>query len=327
MTDVRRNWTRRRQSATRRSRGETSLPIRRAGFASYARVVHTTRIVETRSGAVEVMYLPGDKPPVLFFPGGHCSAATDCGWGLYTSTGHGVLSFSRPGYGRTNVGRLSAEEFVPAVAEICALLAIDDIAGVVGVSFGGLQAIQVAVALPARVPRLALHSCAPSTHSYPDSRIEALLGPVVFAPGPQRLVWAAVTRWIESDAGLRRMVGALSNRPVGDWWHTWSEEDKAQARKMFASMESGAGFVNDLRQGSSDRRAYRRMFQSKVSCPTLVTASRDDAGVGFRHAEDFAETIPSATLVELDAPSHLFWIGPERTQVQGAVSSFITATA
>ena len=34
-----------------------------------------TRIVETLLGAVEVMYLPGDEPPVLFFPGGHCSAA------------------------------------------------------------------------------------------------------------------------------------------------------------------------------------------------------------------------------------------------------------
>jgi hypothetical protein len=57
-----------------------------------------------------------------------------------------------------------------------------------------------------------------------------------------------------------------------------------------------------------------------------VTASRDDAGVAFGHAEDFAHTIPTATLVELDAPSHLFWIGPAHAQVQGALSAFITAT-
>ena len=288
--------------------------------------MRATRVVETRLGAVEVMHLPGDKPPMLFFPGGHCSAAIDCGWSLYTSVGHGILSFSRPGYGLTDVGRLNAEEFVPAVAECCEVLAIDETAGAVGVSFGGMQAIQVAVALPALVPRLALHSCAPSTHAYPDTRLEALAGPIAFAPGVQSLTWAMVARLVESDAGLRRMVGALSKRPIGNWWHTWSEEDRIHARELFKTMGSGAGFVNDLQQGRSDRGAYRRLFQAKISCPTLVTASRDDAGVAFAHAEDFAHTIPTATLVELDAPSHLFWIGPAHAQVQGALSAFITAT-
>jgi pimeloyl-ACP methyl ester carboxylesterase len=64
------------------------------------------------------------------------------------------------------------------------------------------------------------------------------------------------------------------------------------------------------------------LFQTKVTCPTLVTASRDDAGDAFDHADDFAHTIPSATLVEVDAPSHLFWIGPPHAQVQAAVSAF-----
>ena len=282
-----------------------------------------SRVLDTSLGAVEVMHLPGTKPPVLFFPGGHCSASVDCGWGIYTSLGHGVLSFSRPGYGRTRVGALSAAEFVPAVAECCELLGIDDVAGVVGVSFGGLQAIQVAVAMPTRVPRLVLHSCAPSTLAYPDHRLEAALGPIVFGPGPQAVVWAVVRRLVGSDAGLRRMAGTLSRRPVAEWWHTWSEEDRAQAWALFRTMRSGAGFANDLRQGNADRAGYRRAFQSQVTCPTLVTASRDDAGVAFAHAEDLATTIPAARLVELDAPTHLFWIGPSRAQVQGAVGGFI----
>jgi pimeloyl-ACP methyl ester carboxylesterase len=288
--------------------------------------VLATRVVETRLGAVEVMHVPGDEPSMLFFPGGHCSAATDCGWSLYTSIGHGILSFSRPGYGRTDVGRLNAGEFVPAVAECCEVLAIDETAGAVGVSFGGLQAIQVAAALPALVPRLVLHSCAPSTHAFPDTRVEALFGPIAFGPGVQRLIWATVARMVESDAGLRRMVGTLSRRPIDDWWHTWSKEDQIHARELFKSMGSGAGFVNDLQQGRSDRGGYRRLFQAKVRCPTLVTASRDDAGVAFDHAEDFAQTIPNATLVELDAPSHLFWIGPAQAQVQGVLRDFIAAT-
>jgi pimeloyl-ACP methyl ester carboxylesterase len=286
-----------------------------------------TRVVRTRLGAVEVLHSPGDKRPVLFFPGGHCSAAVDCGWSLYTAIGHGVVSFSRPGYGRTDVGRLTAAEFVPAVAQCCEVLGIDQTAGVVGVSFGGMQALHVAVALPTLAPRLALHSCAPSTHAYPDTRLESRLGPIAFAPGLQSLTWAAVARLVATDAGLRRMVGALSTRPIGDWWHTWSDEDRTLARELFTTMRSGAGFVNDLRQGRRDRSAYRRLLQTQIRCPTLVTASREDAGVAFTHAEDFADTIPTATLVELEAPSHLFWIGPARAQVQGVVSSFITATS
>lgn len=287
--------------------------------------MRATRVVETRLGPVEVMHVPGDRPPVLFFPGGHCSAAVDCGWSVYASLGYGVLSFSRPGYGLTDVGRLTAQEFVPAVTDCCERLTVDETSGAVGVSFGGLQAIQVAVAQPDLVPRLFLHSCAPSTHAYPDTRREALMGPIAFAPGTQRLVWAAIARLVGSEGGLRRMVGTLSMRPPEDWWSSWSTADRDSARELFGSMSSGSGFVNDLRQGRDGRSAYRRLFQARVSCPTLVTASRGDAGVAFRHAEDLARTIPTATLVELDSPSHLFWIGPARDEVARAVRTFVAA--
>lgn len=286
-----------------------------------------TRVIQTRLGPVEVMYAPGEKPAVLFFPGGHCSAASDCGWSLYTSEGHGVLAFSRPGYGNTDVGRLNAAEFVPAVAECCEGLGIDQTAGAVGVSFGGMQAIHAASSLPALVPRLVLHSCAPSTLAYPDTRLESLGGPVVFSPALQSLTWKTVSRLVDSDAGLRRMLNALSKRPVNDWWHTWSVEDKRRARELFRTMRSGSGFVNDLQQARPDRASYRRLVQTQTTCPTLVTGSRHDAGVAFAHAEDYADTIPGAVLVELDAPSHLFWLGPAREEAQAAVSDFMASNA
>ncbi len=273
-----------------------------------------------------MLYLPGDKPPFLFFPGGHCSAAVDCGWSLYTSLGHGIVSFSRPGYGRTDVGLLTAAEFTSAVTECCEALAISQTAGAVGVSFGGMQAVQVAVASAVRVPRLILHSCAPSTLPFPDTRHEALAGPVVFGPALQGGVWAMLEKLVSSDTGLQKMVGTLSNRPVVDWWDTWSKQDQLRARELFSTMRSGAGFANDLKQARPDRGRYRRHCQTEVRCPTLVTASRADGSVCFAHAQDFAHTIPAATLVELDSPSHLFWIGPERDHVRETVSAFITAS-
>lgn len=281
-----------------------------------------SQVLQTRLGQVEVVYLPGAKPPVLFFPGGHCTAISDCGWNLYKDAGYGLVAFSRPGYGRTAVGRLTAGEFIPSARECCELLGIKATSAVVGVSFGGLQAIQLAVHVPRLAPRLILHSCAPSTHSYPDTRVESVLGPVAFTPNLQRLTWGAVSQLVDSDAGLRRMVAALSKRPVTEWWHTWSDEDKRRGRELFKTMDSGSGFVNDLQQGRPDRATYRHFLQTQVRCPTLVTASRQDAGVDFTHAQDLAATIPTATLVELTCPSHLFWIGPERSQAQAAISHF-----
>jgi hypothetical protein len=81
-------------------------------------------VVDTGFGPVEAALHHGDGAAVLFFPGGHCDAATVAGADLYTELGYEVLSFSRPGYGRTGVGPLSAAEFVPAVRECCDALGV-----------------------------------------------------------------------------------------------------------------------------------------------------------------------------------------------------------
>jgi pimeloyl-ACP methyl ester carboxylesterase len=69
------------------------------------------------------------------------------------------------------------------------------------------------------------------------------------------------------------------------------------------------------------------MAQTRTTCPTLVTASRQDAGVTFAHAQDYVDTIPEAVLVELSAPSHLFWLGPAREEAQAAVIDFMAFRA
>src|SRR5690625_8035622 len=103
-----------------------------------------TRIVETTLGPVEVALTAATGEVVLFFPGGHTTAATPLGTDLYTELGYRPLVFSRPGYGLTDVGELTAAEFVPAIAEVCESLGITSAAATVGLSFGGLQAVHVA---------------------------------------------------------------------------------------------------------------------------------------------------------------------------------------
>ena len=218
---------------------------------------------------------------MLVFPGGHCSAGTPLGSDLYTDLGLRVLAFSRPGYGRTGVGPLMAAEFVPAVAEVCDGLGISQAAATVGVSFGGLQAVHVAVALRHLAPRLVLHSCAPSTLPYPDTGLESAAGPLGFSPWTQGLTWRAIRTMTSSDRGVRLMMSTLSTLPVDSWWPTWTAADRASARATFAAMGSGSGFVTDLRQGAADRACYRQAVLRSVPCPTLVTASRHDRGVSF----------------------------------------------
>jgi pimeloyl-ACP methyl ester carboxylesterase len=281
------------------------------------------QLVMTSAGVVEVVHVPGERPPVVFFPGGHCRAATDCGWSLYAGSGHEVVSFSRPGYGGTRVGRLTAAEFTPLVGEVCEHLGISTLAASVGVSFGGLQAVHVAAGQRPTVERLILHSCAPSSLKYPDSRAESVLAPVLFSPFLQGLVWGAVRGVIRSDAGLRMMMSQLSNLPVRVWWRPMSAADKDQVRELFQSMRSDSGFVNDLHQGHARDADARRQVMARVHCPTLVTASRHDGGVSFAHAEDFAHVIPDAVLGELTSPSHIFWIGPQKAHLLAIVDSFV----
>lgn len=281
-----------------------------------------TSIRQTSFGPVEVAWTPGQGETVLFFPGGHTTAGTPLGTDLYTDLGYRVLSFSRPGYGHTGVGELTASEFVPAVAEVCEQLDITRAAATVGVSFGGLQAIHVAVELPHLAPRLVLHSCAPSSLPYPDTRMERLAVPFVFGR-TQRLTWRMVRALTPSDVGLRMMMSSLSALPVGQWWEDWSPADRESARSTFAQMKSGTGFLTDVRQATAARAAYRRSMLRKVPCPTLATASRHDGAVDFSHAEDFIRTIPDCQLTETDAWSHLYWLGSARQAVSDAIRDFV----
>ncbi len=302
-----------------------AMPTRhsRVSMRCHDRGVETS-VVQTSIGPVEVALNGPIGAVVLVFPGGHTTAASPLGTDLYTDLGYQVLTVSRPGYGRTDVGLLMAAEFVPAVADVCEQLGITETAATAGVSFGGLQAVQVAVSLPHLAPRLVLHSCAPSTLPYPDTALEGAAGPLAFAPWTQRLTWRAVRALTSSDKGLRLMMSSLSTAPSASWWETWTPADRASARETFAAMDSGSGFVTDLRQGEATRSRYREAVLRSVSCPTLVTASRQDGGVSFDHAEDFVRTIPKARLVETNAQSHFYWLGPDRPALSTAIHDFMS---
>lgn len=283
----------------------------------------STQLVATSVGPVEIARTSGVRPTVLFFPGGHCSASTDCGQDLYTELGHEVISFSRPGYGRTQVGPMDAAAFSGVVAEVCRQLDVSEPVVAVGVSFGGLQAVEVAASLEIGVERLVLHSNAPSTLPYPDTRTEALVAPVVFSPAVQRATWWMVRQLIRTGPGLRAMLTSLSTLPAHEMWNQLSDAEKDRARAVFDGMGSGTGFANDLRQGRAGRTAERRAALERVNCPTLITASPHDGGASYAHAQDLRSHVHDSRLVDVPAPTHLFWIGRERGLMTDVVGEFL----
>lgn len=281
------------------------------------------QLIPTSLGPVEVALRGSADRHVLLFPGGHCSATTPLGQDLYQELGHRVVTVSRPGYGATDVGDLTAAQFVPAVTEVAAALGVSRFDAVVGVSFGGLQALHTVVATDL-AERLVLHSCAPSRLVFPDTARDRAMAGVAFHPRVERATWAATRAMVRTDRGLRVMMAELSTLDP-EWFDDWSADEKAQARATLLSMRSGRGFVLDVSQGGAAGSAERERVQQAVAVPTLVTASRADGGTAFAHARDFVATIPGSRLVETGAPSHFAWIGPSRSVLVKGLREFLAA--
>jgi pimeloyl-ACP methyl ester carboxylesterase len=247
---------------------------------------------------------------------------TPLGQDVYEELGCRVVTVSRPGYGSTRVGDLGAAQFVPAVAEVAAALGVSRFAAVAGVSFGGLQALHTVIATDL-AERLVLHSCAPSRLVFPDTPRDRAMAGVVFHPWAERATWAGTRALVQTDRGLRLMMGELSTLPDDEWFDEWSADERRQARATLVSMRSGRGFLLDVSQGRAAGAGRREQVQRAVDVPTLVTASRTDGGADFAHALDFEATITGSRLVETGAPSHFAWIGESRTVLLESLRDFL----
>lgn len=274
---------------------------------------------------MEIHRSPGILPPVLFLPGGHCTAHTPVGQQLYAELGHEVVSVSRPGYGRTAVGPLTVAEFTPVLRDAAAVLGIERFAAVVGVSFGGLQAVDVARSRDL-ADRLVLHSCAPSRFAFPDTVGERVGAALAFGAS-ERMTWAMTRRLVGSDRGLRLLMKPLSALPPSEWFDEWGPAERSAAREVFLAMASGGGFRLDLRQAVARLASEREAAQRAVVLPTLVTFSPKDGSVADHHARNFAATIPHARLVELPSPTHFFWVGAGSERATEAISQFMGESA
>lgn len=273
-----------------------------------------TNVITIDGQAIEYRLESRGDPTVLILHGGHMSARCRFGEQIFLATGYAVLVTSRPGYGRTAVGAgPSAPEFAVRLASLCRRLQLKEVT-VVGISIGARTALTLAAFYPELVPRVIL-MCPTSFRLWPDRRGRRIAY-AVFAPGVQRATWGMLHKLLRMDsdkhlpgivANLTTLDGAEAVRRLGS--------DAAKMREFLLSCQSGRGFLVDLRPPTN--------VSDNVAQPTLIVATRNDGAVSFDHAEHLAATLPEATLIDVDTPTHLLWLGEGSDRTAVAINAFM----
>jgi 3-oxoadipate enol-lactonase len=236
----------------------------------------------------------GDGPPVLFISG--------TGGDLRTKPGpfDGPLArrctlaaYDQRGLGQSDKpdGPYTMADYADDAAGLLDVLGWES-AGVIGVSFGGMVAQELAIRHPARVERLVLACTSPGGRlgaSYPLHELEDLADDVRHP----RLLELADTRCDEAWQAEHpdEVAAVLAYRRQSE---ELSRSDPAARAGALLQLEARAG------HDSGDRLAT-------ISCPTLVCGGRYDGIAPPANSEALASHIPGAEL-ELFEGGHMFFI-------------------
>jgi 3-oxoadipate enol-lactonase len=221
----------------------------------------------------------GDGPPVLFL---NSSGSTLDGMRVLLDVFTGrldLLAYDQRGLGRTEIppGPYSMADYA---ADAIALLDHVgwDRARVVGISFGGMVAQELAVTEPDRVEKLALLCTSPGgvLPSYPLHEM------------------AALTQAERAE----RYLTILDSRFTGDWL-AQHDSDRALV-EMLAARQLGEKSA-EVQRGEAEQLAARAAHDvldrlPEVSAPTLVAAGRFDGIAPLPNSEAIAAAIPGAEL-------------------------------
>jgi pimeloyl-ACP methyl ester carboxylesterase len=222
----------------------------------------------------------GAGPRLLFLNGSGSSIATsELLIKLFTSDFE-VVAHDQRGLGESEIppGPYTMADYA---ADAAALL---DHVGwettrVVGVSFGGMVAQELAVTWPERVERLVLSCTSPggaAGASYPLHTLEAMTADERARVQIQLLDTRFDREWLAShpnDRGLVEMMAARRN----------VAKTQEQSRGEAEQLRARAGLdVGD--------RLHR------ITCPTLVAAGRYDGIAPFANSEAIAQRVPNAEL-------------------------------
>jgi len=257
-------------------------------------------IISTPKGTIEYSD-NGKGTPILFFHGGHSNCDELLFQQGYDLTQFRLIVPSRPGYGKTT---LTGNESPKQAAELMLLL-LDTLqletVVVAGISAGGLTAIEFAARFPERVEKLMLISAITKRWLTPENALYKK-GKKIFRPSREKFMW-----------GMFRFMYRLFPRMMSEMLFKElstvrpseiTERDIAGLGKMVLHQRSYNGFTNDLDQQPSGDIVHR------ISCPTLILHSLNDASVNLIHPMHAGEAIRNAKVITYrNAWGHLLWMG------------------
>lgn len=262
-----------------------------------------TSQIETSKGKIEYTLL-GNGKPVLIVVGGH----TNCKETIFHK-GLDLNKFcfvtpSRPGYGLTP---LTGQNKTPKGTSDLFVALLDELniqkAIVMGISAGGLTALEIAANYPDRVESLILLSAL--TKKWFTKTDKVYKGAkIIFAPGIERYTWFFYRSFFRlfPKVMAQIMFRELSKyRPI-----EFGENELQELKQMTLVMRSYKGFDNDLEQ-TIDQETLKR-----IACPTLILHSENDNAVDLSHARNAKDNVKGARLVTFNNRwGHLLWLGTD----------------
>lgn len=273
-------------------------------------------IADTSKGKIEYTLL-GRGPVVLVCHGTSANCFSVESFQPLIEAGFSVLTPSRPGYGRTPLKTgVTAAQSAEAMIALLDILKIDTCA-VIGVSGGGPTAIALAAGWPERIRALVLLSAISKPETRPD---EPLYKNQASFYGPMHsLAWAmlGLNSRLSPKGMARQTMAIFSTHDPADAFRQLSPEDIQQISRFYQNSSSRQGALNDWNH------TVGKGLLQKITVPTLVVHSREDAPVPFTHAEWSLANIAGSRLVESGVTGHFFWVGPDYPRVAGEINRFL----
>jgi 3-oxoadipate enol-lactonase len=260
----------------------------------------------TRIDAVDIAFeVSGSGPRVLFVNGSGGTLERSRPLLGLVGTDVELLAFDNRGLGASGPAP-GPYDMARCAADALGLLdAVGwDTARVLGVSFGGMVAQELAVTAPGRVEQLALLCTSPGGaggSSYPLHELEDL-APPARAEARQRLLDDRFDdAWLDTHPGDRALVDLLS-RPDED-----GDPSVVAGRRAQMAARRGHDVWDRL---------------PAISCPTFVGCGRHDPIAPMANSEAIVSRIPDAELHVYDG-GHAFFV-QDRTALPD-IRAFLTA--
>jgi pimeloyl-ACP methyl ester carboxylesterase len=223
---------------------------------------------------------------------------------------------SRPGYGNTPLTdyNKTPKETASLIIALLNELKLTKVT-VMGISAGGLTALEIAANYPDRVDKLVLMS-ALTKNWFAKSDSIYKKGKKFFAPPMEKFTWLVYRLFFRLFPLImtRIMFKALSTyRPI-----EFTEDEFKEVKQLTTNMRSGHGFVNDLDQ------TIDQEILSGITCSTLILHSENDNMLDDSHPQNAKGKIYNSKLITFkNRWGHLLWPGSDYEPILKELKKYI----